>query len=147
MARSSRTWSWCCDGPPAPDAAGNPFAYVTLDGIPRIVYRGTDHHVHELRLQGSWIHADLSAIVSDGAPAPDAAGDPRAHVMTTDRIPRVIYRGSDDHIHELRLEGSWIHADLSAIVSDPPAPMTVSDPVYYEMPPGLVRIAFRAANR
>jgi hypothetical protein len=101
---------------PAFPASGRPFAYVTADGVPRIVYRGGDNHIHELRLQGSWIQADLSAIVSDNPPAFPAAGDPFAFV-TSDGIPRVLYRGADNHIHELRLQNSWIQADLSSLAS------------------------------
>jgi hypothetical protein len=53
-----------------------------------------DNHIHELRLQGSWIQADLSAIVSDNPPAVPAAGDPFVYV-TPDSVPRIVYRGAD----------------------------------------------------
>jgi hypothetical protein len=131
------------DSPPASPAAGNPFAYVTPDGVPRVVYRGSDNHIHELRLQGSWIQADLSAIVSDTPPAPPAAGDPYAYV-TPDQIPRVVYLGTDGHIHELRLQGSWIQADLTATVSDaPPASPAAGYPFAYVTPDGVPRVIYQ----
>jgi hypothetical protein len=42
-------------------AAGDPFAYVTPDGGARVLYVGADFDIHELRFQGSWLRADLSA--------------------------------------------------------------------------------------
>jgi len=132
------------DSPPAVAAAGDPFAYVTSDGIPRVVYVGTDQHLHELRLplQGGWIQADLSAIVSDSPHAVTAAGDPFAYV-TAHGVPRVVYPGTDNHIHELRLQGSWIQADLSAIVSDnPPATPAAGSPFAYVTPDGLPRVVY-----
>ncbi len=131
------------DNPPASPAAGDPFAYVTPDGIARVVYRGLDNHIHEIRLQGSWFQADLSAIVSDNPPASPAAGDPFAYV-TPDGIARVVYRGLDNHIHEIRLQGSWFQADLSAIVSDnPPASPAAGDPFAYVTPDGIARVVYR----
>jgi len=53
------------------------------------VWRGGGEDIAELRLQGSWLQADLSAI-SD-VPAVTAAGDPFAYV-TPDGVPRVVYR-------------------------------------------------------
>jgi hypothetical protein len=131
--------------PPAPPAASNPFAYITPDRIQRIVYRGNDAHIHELRLEGSWIQADLSAIVIDNPPAFPAAGDPFAYVAP-DGIPTVIYVGTDQHIHHIRLDPSgWIQADLSAIVTDnPPAFPALNDPFAYITPDGIQRLLYRA---
>jgi hypothetical protein len=84
--------------PPAPPAAGNPFGYVTWDGIPRVIYRGTNGHIYELHLESFWKWADLSEISG----APPAAGDPFGYVIG-DGIPRVIYRGTDNHVIELAL--------------------------------------------
>jgi hypothetical protein len=99
----------------APAAAGDPFLYVTENGsgeTVRIVYLGSDAHIHELRLDAgsSWKKADLS----DLAGAPNAASGPVAYVPDAD--PRVIYRGTDSHLHEVRLDGgSWKKADLTAL--------------------------------
>ena len=82
--------------PPAHAAAGNPFAYVTFDGIPRVIYRGTDSHIYELHPEPFWRCNDLSQISS----AERAAGDPFGHVIG-DGVPRVVYRGANSHIWEL----------------------------------------------
>ena len=114
---------------PAVPVAGDPFAYVTPDSIPRVIYRGKDDHIHELRLQGGWIQADLSAMIINTAATVAAAGNPYAYTTTSDSIPRVLYRGRDDHIHELRLQDGWIETDLSAVVSNgAPAVAASGDP-------------------
>jgi hypothetical protein len=79
----------CQQQPPAFPVAGDPFAYITADGVPRVVYRGLDFHIHELRLEGSWIQADLTAI--SNAPALPAAGDPFAYFTRDDNVPRIVY--------------------------------------------------------
>jgi hypothetical protein len=107
--------------PPSVAAAGNPFVYVSPDGISRVVYRGIDNDIHDLRLEGGhWIQADISAIVVNNPPAVAAAGNPFAYV-SPDGLPRVVYRGVDRHIHDLRLEnGRWIKSDILAIIANPP---------------------------
>ncbi len=102
----------------APDAASDPFGYVTSfdsHSTARVVYRSRDGHVHEIRLEagGSWKGADLTAL----AGAPNAQTDPFAYVTDDDgrQTARVIYLGQDSHIHEVRLEAgqSWKGADLT----------------------------------
>jgi len=105
------------------------------------VYRGGDGHIHETRLQGSWLQADLSAAISVGAPAPTAAGTPFAYV-TPDGVPRVLYRGADDDVHELRLQGSWMQADLSQVASDAPTVPAVGDPFAYVTADGVYRVLY-----
>jgi hypothetical protein len=102
----------------APPAAGDPFAYTTTDGARqtfRIVYRGADSHIQELRrtIGGPWQTTDLSA----QARAPTAVGDPNAYTTTAGGITtlHVVYRGVDGRVHELRSSGgSWTHAVISA---------------------------------
>jgi hypothetical protein len=84
--------------PPAPPAAGNPFGYVTNDGVPRVVYRGTNGDIFELHPEPFWRCNDLSQISS----APTAAGDPFGYFIGDD-IPRVIYRNTNNHVCELAL--------------------------------------------
>jgi hypothetical protein len=79
--------------PPAIAAAGDPFAYVTPDGVPRVIFRGVNNHIIEWRLQSTgWIQADLALALTD-PPAIAAAGNPFAYV-TPDRVPRVVIRQS-----------------------------------------------------
>jgi hypothetical protein len=142
--------------PPGYPAAGDPRAYIS--DMLRIVYRGFDGDVHELRYeppQGSWLQADLSAIVSNNPPAFPMGGDPFPYwdITSSPRIPRVVYRGIDDHIHELRLQGSWLQADLSAIVNNnPPAlaaagePFAISIPIPAPPDQATLRILYRGAD-
>ena len=117
---------------PTVPVAGDPFAYVTPDFVPRVIYRGKDDHIHELRLQGGWMQADLSAMAANAAPAVPAAGNPYAYTTTSDSIPRVLYRGRDEHIHELRFQDGWIWTDLSAVVTNgAPAVAASGDPYGY----------------
>ncbi|MDR3658377.1 MAG: hypothetical protein P4L48_22805 [Mycobacterium sp.] len=83
----------------APAAAGNPFGYVTSDGIPRVIYRGTDGHIYELHPEPFWKWQDLSS-ASGGAP--QAQSDPFGYEIV-DNIPRVVYTGANSHIYELAL--------------------------------------------
>src|SRR5262249_40367394 len=80
-----------------PDAAGDPAAYVRVDGANSVVYRGIDSFIHELFLpsQGkAWQSGDLGEV---GTPL--AVGVPAAYVRS-DNVNAVLYRGADNHIYE-----------------------------------------------
>jgi hypothetical protein len=63
-----------------------------------VVYRGEDDdHIHELWFQSKWNHNDLT--VAANAPLP--AGDPSGYTWNVHRTQHVVYRGIDNHIHEL----------------------------------------------
>jgi hypothetical protein len=122
-----------------------PMAYRRSDGVPMVVYRGTDDHILSLYLellrQGNdwqevWHWADLSAIT--GSPA--AASDPTGYVRS-DGISTVVYTGSDGHIHDLRLETGWIWADLTAIASAPAA--SGGRPIAYVRGDGINTIVYK----
>ena len=118
-------------------AVGDPFAYTTNfpgQGLAaRVVYRTSDDHIHELAsldpAGAGWEDVDLT--LSSGGPG-SAVGDPFAY---TTNFPgqglaaRVVYRTSDDHIHELAsLDPAgigWQDADLGALGS------AVGDPFAY----------------
>ena len=100
----------------APLAAGNPAGYVRGDNANSVVYRGFDNHIYELSLPSgasAWNLSDLSA----RAGAPPAQGDPAGY-QRSDFVSSVVYRGFDNHIHELYLVLSatpaWHAEDLSA---------------------------------
>ena len=60
--------------------------------------------------------------------APPTRGNPFAYV-TDELVVSVVYRGTDDHIQELQLEGSRNAADLSAMIADgAPAVPAAGDP-------------------
>jgi frataxin-like iron-binding protein CyaY len=115
--------------PPADHAAFGSFNaaphgyYTPLFDAARVVYRADDDHIHELWLtsqNGGWQHADLSAMTG----APRASADPSSYYTPLFDAARVVYRGQDDHFHELWLasdSAGWQHADLSAMTGVPPA--------------------------
>jgi hypothetical protein len=143
-------------GASAVTAAGDPVAFVRSDLVSSIVYLGTDNHVHAItytysasRLgsgggpgitQGPWGTADLT--VASGAP--NAAGDPSAYVRL-DNTNSVVYRGADNHIHEIYLvSGStWKTGanggDLFPASSTPATPPAAGHPAGYR--PGAYRRA------
>ena len=76
--------------PPAPPAAGAPFAYVGADGLARVLYTGNNGDIIELRLDADgWVYSDLTISVSN-PPASPAASGPFAYV-TPDKVDRVYY--------------------------------------------------------
>jgi hypothetical protein len=108
----------------APQAVGNPKGYMfEAQGTQHVIYRGVDNHIHELWLGGrpGWQHNDLTNAARGGAP--QAASDPKGYVFGAQGTQHVIYRGVDNHIHELWLDRSgWQHNDLTgAIPVDPDA--------------------------
>lgn len=125
----------------APAAGGSPCACCIESGshpIPRVVYRGSNGHVHELRLEDdSWKKADLTEL----AGAAPVAGDP--FIYATQQVVRVVCLGPDSHIQELRLEGrSWKKADLSALAG---APDAASAPFAY-VPDSIPRVIYRGTD-
>ena len=110
-------------------------AYRRSDGDSSVVYRELDNDIHEIYLcavndsecrKGGDYHSwDPSALTG----APPAAGDPAAYVRWDD-LNSMVYRGSDNHIHELTTPGGsiWQTADLSALADAPPA---AGDPAAY----------------
>ena len=124
-----------------------PMAYRRSDGVSMVIYRGADDHIHslylELRRQGNnwqevWHWANLSAITG----SPTAASDPYGYIRS-DGISAVVYTGSDGHIHELRLEGGWIGADLTYIAGAPTA--SGGRPVAYVRGDGINAVVYKAA--
>jgi hypothetical protein len=116
---------------PTASGAGSFAGYTTnLAGqrpVARVVFKGGDHHVHELSLRGSaepWQHADLS----DQADAPAAATSLVGYTTNLagqGPVARVLFWGGfdDDDIHELSLAGGgrWQHSDLTTNAQAPVA--------------------------
>ena len=84
----------------APNAAGDPVAYYLHHvDLHQAVYRGVDTHIHELYWSGTapvqwW---DLS--MRSGAPPADS--DPVVYYSAGTNTKHVIYRGTDNQIHEI----------------------------------------------
>jgi hypothetical protein len=85
----------------APAAASDPAAYFSAStNSKHVVYRGADNHLHELVwAPGGSVpaHADLTS----EAGAPDASDTPSAFSVESDRSQHVIFRGSDNQVHEI----------------------------------------------
>jgi|SRR5271166_3659307 len=127
--------------PPAPPAAGDPFGYC-YGGVPRVIYLGTDNHIHELHPEPFWKHQDLS-VASGGSPK--AASAPYAYVAG---VARVIYTDIDGQIIEMALESSgWKWNNLSTNdKSEKPAPPAAGDPFGYVTFDGSRRVIYRGTD-
>lgn len=86
---------------------GSPMGFVA-GYAPRILYCGTDHHLHELVSWSGWSHTDLTLGIRG---AISCASDPMGYVPS-DGAPRVEYTGADGQLHELYYSGGWIHRDM-----------------------------------
>jgi hypothetical protein len=112
-----------------PEADGQPFGYAwSDDDTQHILYRGTDNQVHELwqRPGQGWQHGGA---LSHAAGGPPASSDPYGYVWVADRTQHVVYRGNDNHIHELwqRLGQHWAHGGV--LSRDTHAPLAAGNPV------------------
>ena len=85
----------------APPAASDPASYYSAaTNTKHVVYLTADGHVHEIvwRPGGAASHADLTAETF----APSAVGTPSAFTVESQRTQHVVFRGSDNHVHEIR---------------------------------------------
>jgi hypothetical protein len=107
----------CC-GINAPIAASKDIVgYVHSDPKSGLVYRSSNNHVIEVTSNFSgfppWVSNDLTTIAS--APV-TAQGRPFPYVRS-DGLSAIVYKGSDNHIHELSNTGpaGWSDTDLYVI--------------------------------
>jgi PQQ enzyme repeat len=112
----------------APVAAGDPVGYV-VSGNQYIDYLGMDGHIHQLfTINGNaqWAQAaDLTLLAN----APTSASDPFEYSFGTE-TQIVVFRGSDNHIHQLATtdNSTWAHLDISAAAG---AAAAAGDPSAY----------------
>lgn len=114
----------------APLAISGPHGYTwDVDKTQHIIYRGEDNHVHELwfHQKSGWHHNSLTLDLD----APLAASGPYGYTWDVDKTQHVVYRGKDNHIHELwfHRDSGWHHNGLTQGISA--APLAVSDPTGY----------------
>jgi uncharacterized protein with PIN domain len=115
----------------APTAKSIPAAYA-FEGEKRqhVFFRGDDDHLHELAISigdHAWGHYDLTAATG----APLMAGKPCGYAFEAEKRQHVVYKGADNHIHELAISignNAWGHYDLTAGTG---APEAYSDPFGY----------------
>lgn len=149
LSRKQNQSSWECNNlltndrsePPAPPAGSNPFGYL-YDGVPRVIYTGTDGNVYELHPEPFWKWNNL--LQASGG-APKAVSAPYAYAPD---IARVIYADAAGQIIELSLESSgWKWNNLSTNnKSQPPAPAAVSSPFGYATWDNTLRVIYRGNN-
>ena len=116
-------------------AAGDPAGYVfDAQATQHVVYRGTDHHVHELWWNSAgWHGNDLTKAAARHPASPTgavaAAGDPAGYVFDAQATQHVVYRGTDNHIHQLWWNtAGWHISDLTMATHAAPA---AGDPAGY----------------
>ena len=105
---------------------GRPAGYVNdATGTQHVVYRGdADFNViNEVRWDGTGLHyTNLNSAAGTRASAASRSGDPAAYVFRAQGTEHVVYRGFDDHVHELWKDASgWHHSDLTAVTGAPAA--------------------------
>jgi hypothetical protein len=118
--------------------------YQRSDHFSAVVFRGVDNLVHELSfaLQGSgWVDGTLSgSTLAQGAPFPYVRSDTFNNV----KINAVVFRGADDHLHELALTSGWQQADLTAISGL--HSLLAGDPMAYVRSDGRNTVVYHAAD-
>jgi hypothetical protein len=100
-------------------ATAAPSGYTwSADNSEHIVYRDVDNHVHELwHLNGTSTWSDHDMTADPNLQAVAAAGDPMGYTWSADNSEHIVYRGVDNHIHELwHLYGTstWSDHDMTA---------------------------------
>jgi peptidoglycan hydrolase-like protein with peptidoglycan-binding domain len=108
-----------------PAAASDPTGFIVTKtelGVTTILsrhifYIGSDGDVHELRsdLAGQiWTHTNITQPIS-GIVKPVPGSNPAAYSFLTQNTLHVVYRGTDDRIHELwGIPGSWNYNAVGA---------------------------------
>jgi hypothetical protein len=123
----------------APQSNGGGVSGYAFD-TRHVVYRADDRHVHELwfdKASQKWNHNDLTNAAIEGAPE-NCGSDPFGFVAGGTQ--RVVYMGTDDHIHELWWDIAGWHyypGDLTVDSLDPAtgapgAPLPLSLPTGYD---------------
>ncbi len=126
-------------------AAGDPVAYRRSDNVNSVVYHGIDNHIYELYLPFTGGSGWQVRYLFAGLPAVAAAGDPAVYVRS-DNVNSVVYRGIDNHIHELTLPlngAAWATGDLS---SGTLAPAAAGEPAGYRRTDATNSVVYRAYN-
>jgi len=123
------TWLQAADAPKREPVM--PAAFCMPDHTVHVFYRTMGGQIQELHSKKDdprgWMGNDVIA----AAGSPKAASNPAAIVAFDDNSEHVIYRGTDDQLHELFRSGStgtWGHSNLSTATGTPKA---VGDPAAY----------------
>jgi hypothetical protein len=135
----------------APPAASDPSAYMyDAQGTQHVMYVGTDGDVHELYwYNGQWYTDDVTtqanANTATQTKAPPAVGNPSGYVFNAQGTQHVMYRGTDNDIHEFYYNnGQWYTDDVSSTTK---APAAAGDPNGYMFDAqGTQHVMYRGAD-
>jgi len=105
-----------------PRVTGNPSAYVDRAGQDALVFVTADRHIVQVTRTSAGGTTTLDLTRASQATA-TAAADVWSY-LRTDKAGAILYRGNDDHIHEIAQQrSSWVDADFVGLpVAPPPAP-------------------------
>jgi len=129
----------------------DPSGYVRSDGLGAVVFvglpsGGSSWHVREMLFgSGNPQDGDLSAVTSDtGGLAQGALPPNEQHVMPmgyihADGNSAVVYRGTDNFVHEMLLDGVWKHSTLPSVAA-------AGNPTGYVRGDGVTVVMYRAAS-
>jgi hypothetical protein len=134
-----------------PQVVGRPAGYVNdATGTQHVVYRGDAEFnvINEVRWDGTGLHYTNLNLAAGGTPAGVAtgSGDPAAYVFRAQGTEHVVYRGFDNHVHELWWDATagWHHSDLTAVTG---APAAAGDPAGYVFEAqGTQHVMYRSGN-
>jgi photosystem II stability/assembly factor-like uncharacterized protein len=97
------------------------------DDSKHVFFIGTDNHVHELFIAGDgrWADNDLTTLAGVGAKPPTPTSALTSHLLG-DNSQHVFFIGTDNHVHELFINGgSWHDNNLTTLAGAvPPTPTT-----------------------
>ncbi len=133
-----------------PQVVGRPAGYVNdATGTQHVIYRGDAEYndINEVRWDGTGLHYTNLVLAAGGTSAAVAtgSGDPAAYVFRAQGTEHVVYRGYDNHVHELRKDAAgWHHGDLTTLTG---APAAAGDPAGYVFDAqGTQHVVFREGN-
>jgi hypothetical protein len=108
-----------------------PFATM-IDNVEHVFVRTRNGDVEEYYYAGDkgWFRNDLTTLAN----APKAAGNPMSYFVAGEKVGHVVYRGTDNQIHELyhgRDNDKWFTNNLCTTAN---APKAAGDPCGYAVP-------------
>ena len=97
-------------------AAGSALAsqFNSLENTAEVYYIGTDQHVHQFWINGTWHAGDLTAATGASNVAAGSALASAFNPIANPHTVEVNYIGTDQHVHQFWFNGTWHVGDLTA---------------------------------
>ena len=104
-------------------AAGSALAsqFNSLENTAEVYYIGTDQHVHQFWINGTWHAGDLTAATGASNVAAGSALASAFNPIANPHTVEVNYIGTDQHVHQFWFNGTWHVGDLTAGTGAPNA--------------------------